>query len=305
MSQSGGSFVCGSCGAAFGSKYKCCLVCGSTLEARTEPGRSLTRRHGFPSNETNEVIQGQVLNKSYYPDTSVLGCPSCSSLYWIKGNQWRELCTQCGNGFVVDVDGLLAERESVLKRDLPATMDSLRREGLPIRDRFVAWLHAHQSPLGRALLCSLVLIGLGGYLLASVPRGEPAHQIGVAFLVVGIIASLVDIALLVYSTMEPRKAQTKRQQTRIQRTIDSTLFHQVAFGPLSWYLTEQYNAEIRYGRRLTHAEARERIDALLGQHRHAAELQRQQQIAAVASLVFLSISSQLGRIEQNQRRGAH
>ena len=81
------------------------------------------------------------------------------------------------------------------------------------------------------------------------------------------------------------------------------LFGGITPGPFVWYMSEQYSAPSRYGRRLTRTEAIERINALCRQQREAVEAQRRRQIDAAAALAFLSVSHQLNNIERNQRQG--
>ena len=81
------------------------------------------------------------------------------------------------------------------------------------------------------------------------------------------------------------------------------LFGGIAPGPFFLYLREQYHAPFRYGRRLTHDEAHERIDALCEQQAAAIEAQRRSQYELAAVVGFLSISNRLGNIERNQHQG--
>jgi hypothetical protein len=108
------------------------------------------------------------------------------------------------------------------------------------------------------------------------------------------------------TALEPlrnKRRSVARQQRVTAKITPRVLFGGITPGPFVWYLSEQYSAPSRYGRRLTRTEAVERIAVLCRQQREAVEAQRQRQIDAAAALAFLSISHQLNNIERNQRRG--
>ena len=108
------------------------------------------------------------------------------------------------------------------------------------------------------------------------------------------------------TALEPlrnKRRAVARQQRVAAKITPRVLFGGITPGPFVWYMSEQYSALSRYGRRLTRTEAVERIAALCRQQREAAQAQRQRQIDSAALLGFLSISHQLNNIERNQRRG--
>ena len=48
-----------------------------------------------------DVAEAQViLNRGY---GQVLGCPHCSTVYWLDAGEWREICTECGSAVVWDL----------------------------------------------------------------------------------------------------------------------------------------------------------------------------------------------------------
>lgn len=180
---------------------------------------------GQAAHNEEDVAEAEViLNYDY---GQVLGCPSCSTVYWLGANEWREICTECGSAVLWDADVQLVQREAALKRGLRPVLESLAGK----------W------------------------------RAE---------------------------------ARARKLVAQVRPKI---LFGGIAPGPFVWYLNEQYCATFRYGRRLTHDEAQQRITALCQQQEAAAEAQRRSQYELGAALAFLSISNQLSNIEHNQHRG--
>ncbi len=190
------------------------------------PSAALVPR-GQAASAEEDVVEAEVISNYRYAYGPVMGCPRCSTIYWLGTNEWREICTECGAAPLWDVDALLEERELALGRELHTALEPLRNK---------------------------------------------------------------------------RRAVT-RQQRATAKITPRVLFGGITPGPFVWYMTEQYSALSRYGRRLTRTEAVERIDAIRRQQVEAAQAQRQRQIDAAAVLGFLSVSHQLNNIERNQRRG--
>ena len=93
-----------------------------------------------------------------------------------------------------------------------------------------------------------------------------------------------------------------RARKLVAKERPKILFGGIAPGPFVWYLSEQYYATFRYGRRLTRDEAQQRIWALREQQEAAVEAQRRSQYELAAVAGFLSLSNQLSNIERNQGR---
>jgi hypothetical protein len=255
---------------------------------------------GESTSDDRDVVEAEIVTAYGYGYGPVLGCPRCSTVYWLGANEWREICTQCGAAPLVDADALLVERETRLKGEHQRALEGFRNRGPSLGER----LRDHKAALVWSLLFCVVTVVVG-YLAGAAQANsgiETVHQkIAITVVTVGYIAGIAD--LLVLWWLRHVKGHSARQQQVIDQTTRRVLFDGITFGPFSWYLSEQYNASGLYGRRLTRTEAMERVNAIASQQQEAAEAQRRRQFEAGAALAFLSISSQLHTIEYNQPGG--
>jgi hypothetical protein len=182
---------------------------------------------GQATTDDEDIAEAEVISNYYHDYGPALGCPRCSTIYFLGANEWREICGECGSAPLWDADALLVEREGVLGRELRTALEPLRT----------------------------------------------------------------------------KRRSVARQQRVVAKITPRVLFGGITPGPFTWYMSEQYSAPSRYGRRLTRTEAVERINALCRQQREAVQAQRQRQVDAAATLAFLSVSHRLSNIERNQRRG--
>ena len=89
---------------------------------RCSASKDVVRTEWAARDEEDVAEAAFILNYTY---GQVLGCPRCSTIYWLDAGEWREICTECGSAVRWDADVQLVQREAALERVLRPALESL------------------------------------------------------------------------------------------------------------------------------------------------------------------------------------
>ena len=56
---------------------------------------------GQATSDDEDVAEAEVISNYYHDYGPAMGCPRCSTIYFLGANEWREICTECGVGTFV------------------------------------------------------------------------------------------------------------------------------------------------------------------------------------------------------------